>query len=236
MLVDHINPTKSSVLYAGSKNKESIFTEVTEAYQRLVGAEKSLVGLSDFETPCATSESAQEFFKQDRDVESTQKSLLCLDVHYYANSLSATFFRKSPKYADSNIIGTDFCGWDINSEDGNNVIALSIGLSIKLSKSNKSKIGQNSLIVTDKFDGLTMREFEILYLSSLKLTAKEIANGFEISHKTVEDHIYKIKEKLFFNGHKKDLIDFFVDEKKLHNYVPASFLLNSGDICKLIRY
>jgi hypothetical protein len=72
---DHINPPSHLNVYAGSKDTQSIFTSANKNYLTLVGCKKSLVGLSDFETPCATAEHAQEFYDQDRLVEKQKNQL-----------------------------------------------------------------------------------------------------------------------------------------------------------------
>lgn len=105
---------------------------------------------------------------------------------------------------------------------------------MKASKSNKTKLGQNSLITVDSIDELSPRELEVMYLVSLGFKSKEIALFLGLSPKTIDDHVYKIKLKYNFMGNKKKLSEYMVDEKKLHHYLPVTFLMYAKKINQLI--
>ncbi len=231
-LSEKIYPPKGVAVYTGTKNKLSIFTEVSESYCKLVGSEKCLIGLSDFETPCTTAQHAQKFYDQDRLVEKKGNSMLCLDVHYYAKGLSATFFRKLPKKQENKIIGTEFCGWRIDNQ--RDIIGLSLVLSLQLSKHNKAVLGENSLIVQDNIGELSVRETEVVYLASMNFKSKSIASILGLSVKTVEDYLYKAKLKYHFNGSKKLFSEYMVEEENMHHYLPSEFLLHAKILEKLI--
>ncbi|MFT6834465.1 MAG: hypothetical protein ACJA0H_000496 [Francisellaceae bacterium] len=232
MCCDLITAPKNARVFSGSKNKNSIFTSTNSDYLSLVGSKTSIIGLSDYEIKSSTSDSAKDFYDQDRLVEKTRAPLKILDVHFFAQGLAASIFIKKPKYSGSVLIGTNFFGWYVDNMD---LISLSISLSNKLSKEMKMKVGQNSLIIKDSFLDLTEKQFISLCLSSLNLNSKQIGNYFGTRERAIDEIFIRIKNKIGFTGKsRKKLCELMVYEHGLHHYIPARLILQSKDVSNFI--
>lgn len=218
------------IVCSGSKDKQSIYTQVSEHCAKLYGSPDHFIGRSDSESSVFAC--SDHFIYQDRMIERLNTSLFCLDTHYYHNGLQSVIFKRSPKYKDNTLIGTDFLGWKALSQSA--ITELAILLSMKIKSEKTCALGEVSLILATEFDVLTPREFEILYLSSLGFKSKQIAYFYHLSHKTIDDYIYRAKSKLQFNGHKKQLTEFLVEEKQMHRTLPSSLLISHKAFKRLL--
>ncbi|MGD9153421.1 MAG: helix-turn-helix transcriptional regulator [Gammaproteobacteria bacterium] len=207
----------------GCKDKDSVFMYANEEYGRIIGVKHHLdcIGRTDFDMPCATVECAPLFREQDKSVILTEKKLRILDIHPFAdNKWKAYVFTKTPLYTNEEIAGTIFHGVDITSVATIEIGALLGKISINDKKS--SLIGQSSYIIDNNRGtiNLSTRESEIIFFTVRGKTAKEIAKILNISYRTVEDYLYKLKLK-FNVKNKAALIDSAIGYGYL-NYIPTS--------------
>jgi len=102
--------------------------------------------------------------------------------------------RQDPKYARAGEIErefADFIGGDFIIDADNSVVPLSSGQTVDLRSGLKDSLTNGS----ERFAGLTPRQFEVLQLLSDGLIHQEIAERLSISAKTVEGHVSKIGDK-----------------------------------------
>lgn len=137
----------------GSKDKQSIYTQASEHCAKLYGSSDHVIGRSDSES--SVFGCSDHFIYQDRIIERLNTSLFCLDTHYYHNGLQSVIFKRSPKYEDNTLIGTEFLGWKALSQSA--ITQLAILLSMKLKSVKSCALGEVSLILTTDFDALTPR-------------------------------------------------------------------------------
>ncbi|NOH95903.1 helix-turn-helix transcriptional regulator [Vibrio sp. 99-70-13A1] len=208
----------------GCKDTQSVFIYANSAYIKLIGlgSEDNCEGLTDFDMPSQTVECAQEFRDQDQYVMETQRTLKVLDIHPYPDGRwHAHIFTKTPWFnEDGQVQGTIFYGQELTDtailEVGHWVCRAtskdaSEG-SLSGSKPRQSKLSKP----------LTTRESEVLFLLLYGKKPQYIANTLNISIKTVEGHVARLKTK--FNATSKNQLTDFALDSGLGSVIPETLL------------
>lgn len=181
------------------------------AYAKLIGVDSpdDCIGRSDFDMPSQTTQCAQEFRDQDQYVMSTKKTLKVLDIHPYPDGRwHAHIFTKTPWLDEQgNVQGTIFYGQELTDtailEVGHWVCRVT-GMETEQSSS-KNKHG-----AAKPNTPLSNRESEVLFLLLYGKKPQFIANSMNISIKTVEGHVARLRNK-FQATSKHQLIEYALD-------------------------
>ncbi|WP_116963449.1 hypothetical protein [Fastidiosibacter lacustris] len=224
---------KNKEIYLNSRDQNSRYISCSDSFFQLLGVDESIIGQSDEVLPNGISEYGDQFAFLERLIETTQKPLEMLDVHYFNNRLTAIYSINLPKLDNGNVIGTNFYGWQPNNSQ--QLIELSIRLSLLPLCSHKGNLGQNSLAIVNTFDILSAREFEIVYLLSLGYTSKQVGFFLQLSSRTIDDVIYNVKTKYNFLGKKNKLLEYLVVEKHMHIYIPKAFFSYLQSLLQLLK-
>lgn len=184
----------------GCKDRHSVFLYANEEYGRIIGVRHHLdvVGRTDFDMPCDTTACAQAFRDQDHEVMETGKTLRILDIHPYAHGeWKAYLTTKTPLYDETGrVAGTTFHGEDLTSP-----VNLELGTllgRLYLENQHGGPYGPGSYRIGKPCKmpvALTQRESEVLFFFIRGQSARNIANIFGISVRTVETHIVTLRRK-----------------------------------------
>jgi DNA-binding CsgD family transcriptional regulator len=187
----------------------------------------SFEGVTDADLPCKACEIADKFHKEDRLVLQSGKTLTMINYCCYKdNDWRIILGRKSPlKNAEGEIIGVYGRGIDV-TDCGLMRTAFLVFMSDENHfGSKRNALNQTSYILEDKFDdyGLSVRESECLFYLIRGKTAKEMAVIFNISFRTVEKHLERLKYKLNC-FHRSEIVDKAIS-KGLGTVLPKSLFI-----------
>lgn len=192
------------------KDINSIYLESNSLCASMFGYKRpeEVVGVRDEDIPCKISELAEIFQKHDREVISTGRSKRVLEVLQTANNVWKIFLvTKNPLLdQDRQIVGTSAYSIDITKP----FIALNRGFT-NIPINNHF---QSSYIVDNYFgeSELSPRQSVCLFYLLHGKTIKQIGKLLNISPRTVETHLEKLKLK--FNCRTKgELIDQALSQK-----------------------
>lgn len=209
--------------YWGCKDLNSVFLYANDAYASLVGlaSSRECSGRTDFDMPSATTRFAHCFQEQDRYVIQTQKSLKVLDIHPYPDGCwHAHIFTKTPWFDENGTVqGTIFYGQDLTD-----TAVLEVGHWVCRATGMIAPPNLHHLPSRheDGLCNLTIRESEILFLLLYGKKPKFIANAMNISIKTFESYVVRLRHK--FGAHSKaHLIDLALD-KGFGSRIPQTLL------------
>ena len=194
----------------GCKDINSTFMYANKEYADLVGIGRDqhldIMGMTDYDMPCDTTNCADLFRGQDKAVIKSEKKLKILDIHPFVDQKwKAYVFTKVPLYDQSRkVIGTIFHGTDLSST---NIFALH-SLLPKTHVSHKMLGSQTSMLLSHEFNEvkLTDREAQCLFFILQGKSAKLIAEYLGISSRTVDIYFQNLKYK-FKAQNKFELID-----------------------------
>ncbi|HIF9066340.1 TPA: PAS domain-containing protein [Photobacterium damselae] len=206
----------------GCKDLNSTFVYANKEYGNIIGVKHHLdcVGRTDFDMPSPTIECAEHFQEQDQQVIVSGQRLRILDIHPYSDGTwRAHLFTKMPWRNDDNkIIGTIFSGIELKDTallEAGHWICRAAGLNPKEQASFNIDL-HNSPIK------LNTRESEVLFLLLYGKKPQYIAKVLNLSVKTIENYVLRLREK--FNANTKgELLDLALD----HGYgshIPPSML------------
>lgn len=180
------------------KNLNSVFLNMTSNLVKLVGwrtVEQSF-GKTDYDVPCKVSEFAPQFINLDKRVVESGKSLLTFEVNNFPIGWKANIVERNILLDENNRVSGIFTQLiDIRDTSffrncmdlsGLNKKCASVKSAIYIISDNNN---QTSLV-------LTQRQEECLFLLIRGKTTKQIANILNLSSRTVEDHIEKMKHEL----------------------------------------
>lgn len=173
-------------------------------------------GRNDYELRCAAIESADVFRAEDRRVMESDKTLTCLQLHQYADNKTHIFMlKKSPvKNAEGVTIG--ICGF------GNEITNPSFGRVLyNLLSLPHHDVPQN-IEISDCYDELSARESDVLFYFTRGYTNKDIAAHLQLSPRTVETYLERIKNK-FKCSSRNELQDYCM-QKGLIYFIPKNIL------------
>lgn len=210
---------------AGVKNLESRYLIVTDKYAQLLGFKNAseLHGLGDGDALVSTAQFEKVFYQQDRIVEQSGTTLICLDNHFYSNGFDSYVFHKTPVInpRTRNILGVRL----IASKP---LLLSPIRLAIDIPQVCKV----NPQLVTVSYSAvsnfrLTSRQHLVLFLILNGYSQGEIVQIFpllqeHISEPAVKDILRVLKIKLGVNT-KKELINK-ATRNGLHTCVPVQLM------------
>lgn len=163
---------------------------------------------------------------QDEKVTKRDARILILDIHAYPDGVERILLsQKMPYKLKGKIQGSIFQGTEINSFTFKKIASF-------LLKSDQQYYGKSMekhrsyMIIDDILDDsiFSKRQLDCLFYLLRGFTAKQIAQCLELSHRTVEDHLQKIKEKIDCKS-KSELINYAVSRGFL-NYIPSKLISN----------
>ena len=206
----------------GCKDKDSVFIYANEEYGKIIGVDHHLdcIGRTDFDMPSPTVECADSFREQDNLVLSTGNRMRVLDIHPYSDgSWRAHLFTKTPwKDEQNETVGTIFSGVELKDTailEVGHWICRAAGLSNKEQTS-------FSLDLHNQAVSLNTRESEVLFLLLYGKKPQYIAKVLNVSVKTVENYVVRLREK--FNANSKgELLDLALD-LGFGSHIPESML------------
>lgn len=175
-------------------------------------------GRNDYELRCAAIESADVFRAEDSRVMQSDKTLMCLQVHQYAdNNIHIFMLKKSPvKNADGKITGICGFGSEITNPGFGRVLYNLLSL-----PQHDVDVAQN-VEISDLYDELSSRETDVLFYFMRGYTNKDIAAYLQLSPRTVETYLERIKFK--FRCHSRNELQDYCMHKGLIYFIPKNIL------------
>ncbi|MEZ8084490.1 PAS domain-containing protein [Vibrio sp. 1S139] len=208
----------------GCKDTDSVFVYANLAYNQLIGLKpnETCTGLTDFDMPSQTTECAQDFRAQDKHVMDTRSTLKILDIHPYPDGRwHAHIFTKTPWLDDDdNVQGTIFYGQELTDTailEVDHWVCQATG-----TKGDQASLAGSEPRVSKLQKRLTSRESEVLFLLLFGKKPQYIASTLNISIKTVEGHVARLKQK-FDARSKSQLIEYALDSG-LGSVIPETLL------------
>ncbi|MEN3262644.1 LuxR C-terminal-related transcriptional regulator [Sodalis endosymbiont of Spalangia cameroni] len=167
-------------------------------------------GRKDGDFPCAWSALEEEFEAHDRKAESSEYGAEVICTSYYGrnNVLEPYYAPKFPVYShDGDVLGTVFYAKKFSFISVCDFF---------------DNLKPSVFTLTPPVDSFTERELDIIFYAIQKLSAKEMAKKLCLSHRTIENRLQGIYNKI---GAKtlSELVEY-CHETGLNNYVPKKFL------------
>ncbi|AHF78144.1 Putative transcriptional regulator, PAS and GerEdomains, LuxR family [Sodalis praecaptivus] len=201
------------------KDKESRVQYINDACKKWLNLPKlfDFEGRRDDEFPHPIAAFAAEFQAQDRKAEKDKGAAEVIITSYFGRDCILEPYY-SPKFP-------------IHNSEGE-----VIGSLLYQRKFSFISIGQffnalkpSVITLTPPVDLFTERELEIIFYAIQRIPAKEIAPKLYISHRTVENRLLRIYEKISVNS-VNGLIDY-CHHVGLNNYVPKKLLREGVNFC-----
>ncbi len=185
--------------YCMITDREHRYLAANEAYIKLIGYESmdQIKGksLDELNTPLKEDQSVLESI--DDDILETREQIMMFGANCFSeDDQKVTMACKSPFFdLENNVIGVFNVFFEVNTQTFFGYV--NNWLDPKKNHMLSSEKAQDNLIKTYKNElGLTKREAQIVFHLVQGKTAKLIGEALNISHRTVEVHISKIKSKL----------------------------------------
>ncbi|CRL45539.1 Bacterial regulatory proteins, luxR family [Sodalis glossinidius str. 'morsitans'] len=176
-------------------------------------------GKTDIEIPHPTSEYAYHFQNHDFEILKRQINITSIDIYPYGKeaTLQPYACEKFPLY-DCNkcCIGVVYHARKFSPYNLGNL------LNINVSGTYTCRLGTGEGGALDPDDMFTEREMEIIFLTIHALSAKEAARVLNISHRTVENRLRIIYQKIGINSSSQ--LAEFCRQTKLHYNIPPGLL------------
>jgi len=199
-----INPKVEQLLlhfpgYIFWKDVHSVFLGANHAFARILGYKHGLdmTGLTDYELSCELSSNADDFIAQDKQSLLGNK-ITTLNIHTYPDgerrillTEKAELFGQDKKLAG--IIGHSIA---LTTKTIFTMAHLLAQQDSKIIGHHHSSHGSYLISQYSYRDDLSIRESQCLFFLIRGQTTKEIAANLQLSHKTVETYIGRIKNKL----------------------------------------
>lgn len=205
----------------GCKDTNSNYVYASESFSQLVGlnSHSECIGLSDFDIPCPSTICALDFRRQDKHVMETRQTLKILDIHPYPDGKwRAHIFTKSPWVNDSGEVqGVIFHGQELEDTA---ILEIGHWICRATGQSLKRDVYVSTICSTPK--KINQRESQVLFFLLYGKKPQFIANAMNISVKTVEGHVARLRNK-FGARTKSELIDLALDEG-FGSIIPESLL------------
>lgn len=173
------------------KNHDHVYTAASDFTARLCGfaSATQFHGHNDYELRCPATESAESFRAEDRQVFQSGNTLTSLQLNQYADGRTHIFMlKKSPvRDAAGNLVG--LCGFGseiINPETCHALFRLA---------TQTARMQTHSLAIVDLYGQLSARESQVLFYFMRGFTNKETGLYMQLSPRTVETYIQRIKLK-----------------------------------------
>jgi DNA-binding CsgD family transcriptional regulator len=211
-----------------------IYRSTNELTATLLGFKTSeeCIGKTDYDIKCEAVKLADQFREEDKLVLETKKSYKSIKILKLANDRTVIFHSiKKPLYGINNeFMGIYHEGIILPS----NCYAKALNYLAKVNPKNPNQIFFNTPIeikhTKEKYLDLTDSQKECMFIYCHVKTAKSIANILNLSHRTVENHLTNVKNKLNCLN-ESQLFDKCYTEGYIYN-IPGSLLSNGGVIIK----
>ncbi|MCU5774746.1 helix-turn-helix transcriptional regulator [Erwiniaceae bacterium BAC15a-03b] len=166
----------------------------------------AIEGKLDEEFPADWSDSADKLIEHDRQTALTQNRVAVIETHFWygKDALMPFVSEKIPVFNDQKQVIA--LVW--NARPLNTLSPL-----IYINKQKPSVL--TTEVSTDMF---TKSELDIIFLMLQRLSTKEIANLYDVSHKTIENRVYNIYQKA--GVHTLRQFEGFCKQSNLDNYIP----------------
>ncbi|CRL46921.1 Bacterial regulatory proteins, luxR family (plasmid) [Sodalis glossinidius str. 'morsitans'] len=196
----------------GIKDRESRFIYMNSAALHFGNLPKNFnpEGLFDSDFPAEWSELSTQFIEHDRLAEKTGDHIEIIQTHYFYGSktLEPYLCEKFPIYNEiGECIGTANFSKKLKTASRLDLI---------------NNVSPSVIFTTPPNNMFTQKELEIIFFSINRLTAKEIAKRFNISHRTIENRLQVIYNKAGVNS-VNGLTEFCIS-CGLNQYVPPNLL------------
>ncbi|ELR66533.1 Transcriptional regulator, LuxR family [Photobacterium marinum] len=206
----------------GCKDKDSVFVYANAEYGNIIGVNHHLdcIGRTDFDMPSPTVECADSFREQDNQVITSGNRMRILDIHPYSDgSWRAHLFTKTPwKSEQGDIVGTIFSGVELKD-----TAILEVGHWIcRAAGLDRKEQASFNLDLHNQAVKLNTRESEVLFLLLYGKKPQYIAKVLNVSVKTVENYVLRLREKFNANS-KSELLDLALD-LGFGSHIPESML------------
>ncbi len=174
----------------GIKNLQSQHLHMNQAALNFTGIPSNfnIEGKLDHECPAPWAELAPELQDHDRRAEKTGKSVCIIETHFWNNeeSIQPYFCEKFPVYnKDKQCVATVWHARKFNSLSPLELI---------------DKRSPSALILEPPNDLFTKSELRIIFFAVNRLCCKQIAKKLELSHRTVENRLLIIYQKVGVNS------------------------------------
>jgi DNA-binding CsgD family transcriptional regulator len=208
----------------GCKDVDSQFVYANELYCTTIGLThpSECVGLTDFDFPSNTVAKAPNFIAQDQFVMQERKTIKVLDIHrYYDNQVRAHIYTKSPWVDRGAVIGTIFCGEEVNR---NNFTRLCAMFANQDELSRPWHVIASHILVGDQVT-LSEQEKVIVYFLAYGRTRHDIARVLQLKLAVLDDFLCKLQFKFGVQS-KAQLIEAVIQQGFV-NELPLALLPNS---------
>ena len=222
---------------AAVKDCQSVYIAATPEYAQLYGIEDNteLINKSDNHLKPLTSKYIDNYYYQDRLVESTREAMVCLGIHEYAHGFDAFLFFKKPiiNPATNAILGTSL-----------RAIRPQIITPLTLSLDMQNIIPAEDKLYTignfiDKEIKLSARQHLVLFLTIYNYSQGEISKLFtlfndKMTETTVKATLKVLRQK--FNVENKEQLIGEATKAGIHILIPeklcrqGSFILNGFEL------
>lgn len=219
---------------AGIKDNQSRYLLVTQKYAELLGFDNAseLIGLSDGDTNTPIARYEEIFYYQDRLVEQTRASLLCMDNHYYSYGFDSYIFNKTPVInpRTKNVLGVRLVATKP-------LLLLPVRLALEMQQASVVKHSLSPEIGRQqKLDiKLSERQHLVLFLVLNGYSQGDIVKTFQllqeqITEAAVKDVMRVLKIK--FDVKNKDELIKKAIRNGLHTHVPAKLIMQGSFILR----
>lgn len=167
-------------------------------------------GAFDHEFPASWAECAEDLQEHDRRTEESQERVAVIETHYWygRETLSPFISEKLPVFDErGNCIGTVWSAKPLDTLTPLKFI-------------NQKKPGVLTTVTDNK--SFTKSELDIIFLMLQRYTAKEIANIYNASVKTIENRVYTIYQKA--DVHSLKQFEEYCIAHNLENYIPVRLI------------
>lgn len=176
-------------------------------------------GKTDIEIPHPTSEFAHHFQNHDFEILKRQVNITSIDIYPYGKEVTLQPYacEKFPLYDSKKCcIGVIYHARKFAPYNLRNL------LNVNLPCTYTCRRGTADGVASDQDDMFTEREMEIIFLTIHALSAKEAARVLNISHRTVENRLRIIYQKIGINSSSQ--LAEFCRQTKLHCNIPPGLL------------
>lgn len=199
------------------KDNQSRFIYINETGVNFLGLPPGFdfEGKGDEELPISCAEYAEEFKAHDRKAESSKDGaeIIVTSDFWRKEVLEPYYCPKFPIYNnEGDILGTVFYAKKFSFVSVCDFF---------------SKLKPSVITLTPPVDTFSEKELDIIFYAIQKLSSKEIASKLFLSHRTVENRLSIIYNKI--NVHSLSSLIEYCHTAGLHNYVPKRFLREGVD-------
>lgn len=207
---------------------DSRFIYVNQYTAKLCGYESvdSALGITAHDMRCPAAECADEYLAQDRLVIQRDEELTLLDIHTYAdNNHKMLLTKKRPLRFSGQIYGMICQSIELQSDIFAKVCSALTSLDKKYHTKSHANERTYTMDVSLKTNSLTKREGDCIYYLLRGCTNKQIAARLQLSPRTIETHMEKIKSKTGAIS-RSEITEYAIENGYL-NYIPKNIIVKN---------